>query len=131
VLPIPTESLVRRRIADALLALDEFASVDDNSIEERDKKLQIFREHIVRLDGVAAPVEFHRHVLLQHGNANHPATWIHLMKRCAHRIDAFDGSQKDLLRAIRLTRKTLGQRELPLSDPLQRLNALLDGRERQ
>lgn len=131
VLPIPTESLVRRRIADALLALDEFASVDDNSIEERDKKLQIFREHIVRLDGVAAPVEFHRHVLLQHGNANHPATWIHLMKRCAHRIDAFDGSQKDLVRAIRLTRKTLGQRELPLSDPLQRLNALLDGRERQ
>jgi hypothetical protein len=53
------------------------------------------------------------------------------MKRCAHRIDAFDGSQEDLVRAIRLTRKTLGQRELPLSDPLQRLNALLDSRERQ
>lgn len=131
VLPIPTESLVRRRIADALLALDEFASTDDISTEERQRKLQIFQGHIARLDGVAPPVEFHRHVMFQHRNTNHPATWIHLMKRCAHRVDAFDGSQKDLVRAIRHTRKTLGQRELPLSDPLQRLHALLESDESQ
>jgi Fusaric acid resistance protein-like len=131
VLPIPTELLVRRRIADALLALDEFASADNTSPEERHQRLQIFQEHIARLDSVAPPVEFHRHVMFQHRNVNHPATWIHQMKQCAHRIDAFEGSQKDLVRAIRHTRKTLGQRELPLSDPLQRLNALLNGHERQ
>jgi hypothetical protein len=131
VLPIPTEALVRRRIADALLALDEFASTEAVSAEDRQIKLQIFQQHIVRLDGVAPSVEFHRHVMFQHRNTNHPSTWIRLMKRCAYRIDAFDGSQKDLVRAVRHARKTLGQRELPLSDPLQRLDTLLKGREGQ
>jgi hypothetical protein len=130
VLPIPTESLVRRRIADALLALDEFASTEDVSTEERQKKLQVFQQHIARLDGVAPPVEFHRHVTFQHRNANHPATWIHLLRHSAHRVDAFQGSRKDLVRAVRHARKTLGQRDLRLSEPLQHLHALLEGHDR-
>jgi hypothetical protein len=129
VLPIPTESLVRRRLADALLALDEFASADHASPDERQHKLRIFREHIARLDSVAPPVEWHRHVLFQHRNANHPAAWIRLMRRTARHVDAFQGSRKDLVHAIRLTRKTLGQRDLPLSEPLQHLNALLEHHE--
>ena len=132
VLPIPTESLVRRRMADALLALDEFASTEHASPEERQQRLQIFQEHITKLDRMTSMVNFHRHVMLQHRNDNHPAAWIHLMRRSAHRVDVFQGSRKDLVRAIRYTRKTLGQRELPLCDPLQHLNALLEsGDERK
>lgn len=129
VLPIPTESLVRRRMADALRALDELASTDHASPEARRQKLQVFQEHITRLDSLTSMVNFHRYMLFQHRHDNHPAAWIHLMKRSAHRVDAFQGSRKDLVRAIRHARKTLGQRELPLSDPLRHLNALLENSE--
>lgn len=131
VLPIPTESLVRRRIADALLALDEFVSTDHASHEERQQKLQNFQDHMARLDSVAPPFEFQRHAMFQHRNNNHSAIWIHLMRRCAHRLNAFRGSRKQLIRAVRHTRKTLGQRKLPLCDPLQHLNALLEANERK
>jgi hypothetical protein len=53
------------------------------------------------------------------------------MRRCAHRLNAFQGSRKELIRAVRHTRKTLGQRKLPLCDPLQHLNALLEANERK
>ncbi|HEV2213479.1 MAG TPA: FUSC family protein [Gammaproteobacteria bacterium] len=121
VLPIKTESLVRRRLADALLALEEWvAAVPD----EREHKRRVFEHRLTEFGRLAPPVRLHR-CLLRPKADDHPAVWIELVEQCAARARALAVSHPDLVRAIRGSRKALAEPDGSLTPALRKLHALL------
>jgi hypothetical protein len=117
VYPIRTESVVRRRVADVLAALDEFFGAGHASADERARKFAIVEHHAAELELVAAPVELHRRVLA-HTAHEHPAAWIGIVREVlAHARKHFtDGAERDhepARRAIRYSRRSIGRRLTP------------------
>jgi uncharacterized membrane protein YccC len=78
VFPIRTEAVVRRRIADALTALDELAAKADLSPAERAHRLARFEYRIAELARVAPPVRWHRRIFTFADRPEHPARWVDL-----------------------------------------------------
>jgi hypothetical protein len=76
VLPIRTEAVVRRRIADALVALDDLAAQADLSSAEHTQRLARFEHRVAELDKVAPPVRWHRRIFTFADRPEHPARWI-------------------------------------------------------
>jgi uncharacterized membrane protein YgaE (UPF0421/DUF939 family) len=72
VFPIRTEHIVRRRIADALIAM---SSVLSGEIPEAER-LSRLEHHTSELERIAPPVRLHRAVFGRTDRAHHPATWI-------------------------------------------------------
>jgi hypothetical protein len=134
VLPIRTEAVVRRRLSDALLAFDELACCPaEAQPDDRAHKLRVLDHRMLRLATVAAPVELHRRVMRRRADDEHPAVWVELLRHCVHHAEAVAGPREELVRAIRHSRKTLGQKELSTTTALQRLHRLLarDGQAAQ
>jgi hypothetical protein len=132
VLPIRTESVVRRRLSDALMAFDELASHPaDAPSDERTYKLRVLEDRMVRITDIAKPVEWHRRLTRGTPDDNHPAVWIETLRHCFHHADDVAGPREELVRAIRISRKTLGQKEASTTAALQRLHRLLAKAERQ
>jgi hypothetical protein len=126
VLPIRTESSVRRRLSDALLAFDELASCPaDAQPEERTHKLRVLEDRMSRIADIAKPVELHRRLTRGRPDDDHPAVWIENLRDCVRHAERVDGPREELVRAIRLSRKTLGQNDASTTAALQRLHRLL------
>ena len=100
VLPITTRSVVRRRVADALLALEELASATE---AEREPRLAALRRCAVECERIAPPLRWYKRLV--GCDEEHPAEWLQLMQRCADRPPA--KVDPELVKAVRLTRKAL------------------------
>ncbi|HEY3858602.1 MAG TPA: hypothetical protein VGM47_03195, partial [Gammaproteobacteria bacterium] len=121
VFPIKTRSVVRRRVADTLLALEEWAGASE---PEREQKLQIVQECAEECERIAAPLRWQRRLTRIGSDAEHPAVWLALTQRCAK-----DAESKlpptDLIKAVRLSRRALKEAQ-GLTPALLKVQALLE-----
>ena len=123
VLPIKTTSVVRRRIADALLALEELASATD---AQREQKRRVFEHFAAECRRVAPPVEWHRRLSRAAPDAEHPGVWLGLVRSYAAPASA----QPELVKAVRLSRKALKEGQ-GLTPALRKVEVVLGGSTRQ
>jgi hypothetical protein len=114
VYPIQTRDVVRRRLADALVAFDEFVAHAHLGGEEKADRLASFEHHLRELERVAPPLRWHRR-LGGGKDDNHPAAWLDAAAALgghARAIDAANGlpdaRRGPVRRAIGLTRKAIG-----------------------
>ena len=117
VLPITTRSVVRRRVADALQALEELASASE---AEREQKRLAFVYAAAECRRVAPPVEWHRRLSATQPDAEHPGVWLGI-------IDVLKppaAAQQEVVKAVRLSRKALKE-DQGLTPALRRVEALL------
>ncbi|HTV85372.1 MAG TPA: FUSC family protein [Dyella sp.] len=126
VLPIRTEAVVRRRLSDALLAFDELAACPaDVQPGERAHKRRVLDDRMARIALIAVPIQWHRRLTRPGADRDHPAIWVELLQHCVGHADGIAGPRDELVRAIRLSRKTLGANELSTTAALRRLHGLL------
>jgi hypothetical protein len=116
VYPIRTESIVRRRVADVLAALEELF-VGDVSSEERADKLAVVEHRAAEMDRVAPPVELHRRIFARTVD-EHPAAWIAIVRELLeHARERVGGGRRDgdeaARRAIRHSRRSIGRHLTP------------------
>jgi hypothetical protein len=100
VLPITTRSVVRRRVADALLALEELAAATD---AEREQKLEAVRRCALECERIAPPLRWYKRLI--GCGEEHPAVWLQLMQSCTDKLPS--QADPELVKAVRLTRKAL------------------------
>jgi hypothetical protein len=117
VYPIRTESVVRRRVAEVLAALDDLFHEGHWSANERSAKLAVVEHRVAEMDRAAPPVELHLRVFAR-GAEEHPASWIAVVRELvAHaRIRVRAGAHDDhesTRRAIRHSRRSVGRRLTP------------------
>ncbi len=139
VYPIRTESVVRRRVADVLAALEDLFSGGEMAPDERAKKLAVLDHRAAKMDRVAPPVELHRRVFARAVD-EHPAAWIALVRELvthAHERAGTGARRGDeaTRRAIRHSRRSIGRRltpqeleaigDAPVSTSLRRLRETL------
>jgi hypothetical protein len=129
VFPIRTTDIVRRRLADALAALDEFV-VHAHAEDERSVKLAAFEQHLHELDGVAAPVRLHRRFVRD--DADHPARWIELTAALRVRATSFglgeraaDVQRTTIRKAIGASRRAIAEHGRPQSGGSTSIGAAL------
>jgi len=112
VYPIRTTDVIRRRLAEALVALDALVAGDPvRPAAERIRALEIRMRDLER---VAPPVRLHRRVFPFADHPEHPGRWVELADAC-HR-EALGRELEDLSaerraklrRAIGLSRKAIG-----------------------
>jgi hypothetical protein len=135
VLPIRTESVVLRRLADALAALSDVARVDYAAAKERERAILAFERDVKLLDAVAAPVRLHRHTLGRRRDGDeHAAEWIGAAHACALHARRYRGDREQLAWAVGAARKALARRAHPddgesgdatLIDALRRVQRVL------
>jgi hypothetical protein len=109
VFPIRTEAVIRRRLADALLAFDELVAHAHLPDADPAAKLARFEHRMTELDGVAPPVRWHRRVFASRDAAEHPARWIDLagdLRHHARTIESSGGTTESRRAAIR---RAIGQ----------------------
>jgi hypothetical protein len=114
VYPIRTESVVRRRLADLLGALEELLAGGEIPAEERARKLAIVEHRAAEMNAVAPPVELHRRIFARTAD-EHPAAWIALAREAlAHARERVashpDDNHEPARRAIRFSRRSIGRR---------------------
>ena len=119
VFPIRTEDVIRRRLADALKAFDDVVVHAHDAVARADHAAH-FAHRMTELEGVAAPVRWHRRIFVRSVTAEHPAHWIDLAHEIRHNArDIAAGSVTDdkqrgrLRRAIGASRKAIGQHRDP------------------
>ena len=126
VLPIRTVGVVRRRLADALLALDEFIANAHLSEHERETRYATYERRMADLERVAAPLRLHRRLVPVADHAEHPGRWIDLAHRCHGRVRDADiatlepKARGEIRRAIGRTRKAIGAFGNPAAAPEER-----------
>ena len=114
VTPIRTEGVVRRRLADALLALDhllEHSQLTPAEVKERHAR---FEQRMHELEGVAPPLRWHRRLFVR-VDPHHPAEWIDLASALRNhaptlyeRFGPHEGERIRIRRAIGLSRRAIG-----------------------
>jgi hypothetical protein len=137
VFPIRTEAVIRRRLADTLLALDELVVAAHGSSADHAGRLAHFDARLTELEGVAPPVEWHRRLFRRAGANEHPAGWIdrtRALRQHVRSLAAGDEPQRRRIRrAIGASRKAIaahGKSEatpgmLPISAALDQLHETL------
>jgi uncharacterized membrane protein YccC len=118
VLPIRTRSMVRRRLADALLALEELAGTDG---AEREQKLRSFQHRATECERIAPPLRWHRR--FAGSDEDHPAAWLEVMRACAGKPPA--APDPELVKAVRLSRRALKEGQ-GLTPALRRVQTVLE-----
>jgi hypothetical protein len=114
VYPIRTRDVIRRRLADALLALDEWIVALEAPYDERASKRAIFERRIADLERVAHPVRLHRRLLTIADHPEHPGRWLDLARRCGTHARGLDDAMLPpqargaLRRAIGNARRAIG-----------------------
>lgn len=142
VMPITVEAVIRRRLADALAALDDFAAGEHASEAERANKLAIVEKHMAELEAVAPPARWHRRLFARSTGAAHPAAWIDLAQSVHRGTRAIDVTRArdarhraSVRRAIGISRRAIAQHGKPdtpkeapsVAEALQRLHDLVHG----
>lgn len=140
VFPIRTEDVVRRRLADALKALDDAVS-DAHDPALRPQRVAHVDRRMNELEGVAAPVRWHRRLFARGDAPAHPARWIDLaldVRRQTQPVLTGDVTDEKLRgrlrRAIGLSRRAIGQHRdlaaehrVPIERALEDLRDLTTG----
>lgn len=116
VLPVRSEGVVRRRVANALSALSEFAATPGPATDES------LAESLERLDEVAAPWAVWERVSGWRKTARKPGQWMQLVHECARLVRA----APELSGAAR---RALGEARRSMRDPLTIGPALLAFRD--
>jgi hypothetical protein len=123
VYPIETKAIVRRRLADALVAFDELVAHAHLGGEERSERLASFEHHLLELERVAPPLRWHRR-LGGDKDDNHPAKWLDAAAALGDRARAIDAAnglpearRGAVRRAIGLSRKAIGNHGKPDASP--------------
>jgi hypothetical protein len=119
VLPIRTTDVIRRRLADALVALDALLRDDASEPEPRSARVRAFVARMRALERVATPVRVHRRVLRFADHPEHPGRWIEIASDCrrealASELTALSPTHRaTIVRAIGRTRKAIGAHGKP------------------
>jgi hypothetical protein len=123
VFPIRTEAIVRRRLADALVAFDEFVAHAHLPEPERSEKRAAFERRIAHLDEVSPPLRWHRRLFARGRDENHPARWIELASGLRERANALEAGDEapspqttKIRRAIGISRRAIADHAKPHSD---------------
>ena len=113
VTPIRTEAVIRRRLADALLALDELVQHAHLTDEEAAERHAHFEHRMNELERVAPPVRWHRRIFVRSGG-EHPAEWLELAdgirgqaRTVRNRLSPHESERSKLRRAIGLSRRAI------------------------
>jgi hypothetical protein len=145
VFPIRTEAIVRRRLADALVAFDEFVVHAHLPEPERSEKRAAFERHVAHLDEVGPPLRWHRRLFARGRDDNHPARWIELASGLRERANAIETSDDvpspqttKIRRAIGISRRAIADHAKPqgdtetvtVGDALERLHGTLEANAR-
>lgn len=121
VLPIKTRSVVRRRVADTLLALEEWAGAAE---PDREQKLRVVERFAEECERIAPPLRWQQRLERLQPDAEHPAVWLAIVQRCAE-----DATSRlpppEMVKAVRLSRRALKE-EQGLTPALLRVQALLE-----
>lgn len=115
VFPIRTDAVARRRLADALLALDACVTHAHLGAAERSEKHRHFEHRIAKLAEVAPALHLHRRILARR-EANHPARWIELANGLRARADAFELSASIEAAAAGRIRRAIGTSRRAIAD---------------
>jgi hypothetical protein len=118
VLPITTRSVVRRRVADTLLALEELAGAEG---AEHGRKLEAVRRCAMECERLAPPLRWYKRLF--GCDEEHPAVWLQLMQDCADKPPA--EADPELVKAVRLTRKALKD-DQGITVALRKVQAVLE-----
>ncbi len=131
VFPIPTEAVVRRRLADVLLALDDVVANAHLPGDERAHAHATFHHRMRELDDVDAPVRWHWRVFVRRGDADHPARWIDLARGVRDHAQTYVSgpNTKRVRQAIGISRRSIAQHgkadapddRVPIGTALERL----------
>jgi hypothetical protein len=123
VFPIRTEAIVRRRLADALMAFDEFVVHAHLPEPERSEKRAAFERRIAHLDEVGPPLRWHRRLFARGRDDNHPARWIELASGLRERANALETNDDlpsphttKIRRAIGISRRAIADHVKPPGD---------------
>jgi len=113
VFPIPTEAVVRRRLADALKAFDDLVVHPHDGDAEYARRHAAFAAALADLDGVAPPVIWHRRIVRWRAAPDHPAGWIDHARRLQPPRIASEAQRGAIRRAIGRSRKAIGEHGKP------------------
>ena len=108
VLPIRTEAVVRRRLADALEALDDLVAHAHVADAKQIGRAARFEHRMAELDRVAPPVRWHRRIFASAGTAEHPARWIELTCELGDHGRAFASNASGRERQRAVVRRAIG-----------------------
>ena len=103
VLPIKTRAVVRRRVADTLLALEEWAGAPE---PERAGKLQALEHYAEECERIAPPLRWQQRLMGIKADAEHPAVWLGLVQRLARDVES-KAPPTDLVKTVRISRRAL------------------------
>jgi energy-converting hydrogenase Eha subunit C len=116
VMPIRTESVIRRRLADALLALDALVGHEHPTPDDYFERRHQYEHRMRELHDVAPPVVWHRRLFVRDDAPHHPARWIELSRDVDRHARAFgpetrthERKRAALRRAIGLSRRAIGE----------------------
>ena len=121
VLPIKTRSVVRRRLADTLLALEEWAGAPE---PERAQKLLVVESCAEECERIAAPLRWQKRLERIGDDAEHPAVWLAIVQHLAHAAESKVPSA-EMVKTVRLSRRALKE-DLGLTPALLKVQALLE-----
>jgi hypothetical protein len=111
VTPIRTVDVIRRRLADALVAFDEVVAHAHLADDDRAARIARFEHHLGELDRLAVPVRWHRRAFAFRAQPDHPAKWIDL----ANDLRPHAGTLADhpnraaIRRAVGISRRAIAQ----------------------
>jgi hypothetical protein len=116
VMPIRTESVIRRRLADALLALDALVGHEHPTPDAYFERRHAYEYRMRELHDVAHPAVWHRRLFVRGSAPHHPARWIELTREVDGHARAFgpetrthERKRAALRRAIGLSRRAIGE----------------------
>lgn len=108
VLPIRTEAVVRRRLADALTALDDLVAHAGVADAEQTNRQAYLEGRIAELASVAPPVIWHRRLFAFRAGPEHPARWIELTNGLREHAAAFIAPANLRERQCGIVRRAIG-----------------------
>jgi hypothetical protein len=123
VLPIRTQDVIRRRLADALAALDDVVANAHLPAAERAAQIATFEHRMGELDEVAHPATWHRRIFAFADQPEHPARWVQHARDVRTGAYAFverpdtRSRQRTLRAAIGASRRAIGNHGKPDASP--------------
>jgi len=117
VMPIRTEAVIRRYLADALLAFDEVIAHAHLGDAEHPRRVAHFERRLAELDRIAPPVRWHRRVFRR--GDDHPAAWIDAAGALRPHARAVEAAAKRgaIRRAIGVSRRAIATHGAPDAPP--------------
>ncbi len=108
VAPIKLEAVIRRRLADALAALDDVVGTPPDAHAERQSKHDLLAQRMRELEHVSPPARWHRRMFGRGAADAHPATWVELATVAHARVQSFAGAPAGKHLPVAAVRRAIG-----------------------